>query len=104
MIKNNTFHKIRIIYTNTARCGWRWIVMEECGKIKNNKCKCLSIVFGVLIALFLGVIGTIIGTVFAETILSALAAVIVLAIVLGVLAIIVGFLILCSCKRKNCCY
>ena len=78
-------------------------IMEECGKSK-NKCKCLSIVFGVLIALFLGVIGTIIGTVFAETIFSALAAVIVLAKVLGVLAIIVGFLILCSCKRKNCCY
>ena len=45
--------------------------MEECGKSK-NKCKCLSIVFGVLIALFLGVIGTIIGTVFAEAIFSAL--------------------------------
>ena len=53
--------------------------MEECGKSK-NKCKCLSIVFGVLTALFLGVIGTIIGTVFAETILAALSAVIVLAI------------------------
>lgn len=76
--------------------------MEECGKSK-NKCKCLSVIFGILTALFLGVIGVIIGASIAETIMTAMAAVIVLAIVLGVLAAIIGILILCACKRKKYC-
>ena len=73
---------------------------KKCCKKRN----CFALVIAILAVLFFGVIGAIIGAAISETILAALAAVIVLAIVLGVLAIIVGFLILCSCKRKNCCY
>lgn len=77
--------------------------MEEFGK-KKSKCLCYWIILGIVVTLFIGVIGVLIGAALSEVILAALPAIIVLAIVFGILAILQGILLVCACGKckKEC--
>ena len=70
---------------------------------RGRKCKCISLIIGILIALFLATLGLILGAVFATTLLANIAVLILAAVLLG-LAIILGFVYkICICfRRKGC--
>lgn len=69
----------------------------------NRKCKCLSIIIFILVALFLAALGLILGAVFATTLLANLAVLILGAVLVGLAAILTIIYQICVCGRRKYC-
>ncbi len=70
---------------------------------KNNNCKCINIIFFILLALFLASLGLILGAVFATTLIANIAVLILGTVIVGLLAILTLIYKLCVCAKKKCC-
>ena len=76
--------------------------------IDNHKqkkdCKCLGLIIGILVALFLATLGLILGAVFVETLIANIAVLILGAVLLGIGIILTIIFKECVCSKKKCCY